>query len=151
MTHRSAPSGPGATSPRGSVRSLGRPTWPINTPYAGGTTCCAADTKCTRYAFSSLHRGGPTSPSATRVPSQATLANDPNQQTCSSQRRPTGHLNLYFANDGFTVDAQRLRLSTGGQPVAASSKLADSEQVANLLPQGFHALLRGMHDAQANA
>ena len=37
---------------------IGRPSWPINTTYGGGGTCCASDAACTRYAWSSLHAHG---------------------------------------------------------------------------------------------
>jgi prepilin-type N-terminal cleavage/methylation domain-containing protein/prepilin-type processing-associated H-X9-DG protein len=50
------------TDPPGvSVASvIGRPTWQINTKYAGGYPCCAGSTAagCTHFAWSSLHNTG---------------------------------------------------------------------------------------------
>jgi prepilin-type N-terminal cleavage/methylation domain-containing protein/prepilin-type processing-associated H-X9-DG protein len=81
---------------------IGRPTWPINTPYAG-----APDANCTRYAWASYHVGGANfsfcDGSAHFL--SVGLANDPRQQTCSKPV-PANFplLNLYFASDGFIVN-----------------------------------------------
>ncbi len=49
-----------ATPGAGVASVIGRPTWPINTKYAGGMPCCAGDAAagCTRFAWSSAHTGG---------------------------------------------------------------------------------------------
>jgi prepilin-type N-terminal cleavage/methylation domain-containing protein/prepilin-type processing-associated H-X9-DG protein len=92
----------------GVVSVLGRPTWPINTKYAGGTTCCANDPECTRYAWSSLHPGGANFVfcDASVHFLRAATPTDPAQQTCSKPV-PANFtlLNLYFKNDGNVVDA----------------------------------------------
>jgi hypothetical protein len=61
----------------GVISVLGRPNWPINTRYAGGTACCGADSGCTRYTWS-LHPGVRTSCSAT-----------PPSTSCGTGSRPT--------------------------------------------------------------
>jgi prepilin-type N-terminal cleavage/methylation domain-containing protein/prepilin-type processing-associated H-X9-DG protein len=91
------PSGVGVAS------VMGRPNWPINTKYAGGTTCCVADTGGTRFAWASLHSGG-----ANFVFADATvhflsqnIASDPNQRN-ANKAIPTNFplQNLYFRDDG---------------------------------------------------
>ena len=97
----------GRDTTSGVASVIGRPTWPLNTTYAGGSSCCAGDTGCTRYAWSSLHGGGANfvfcDASVHYLPD--TLANDPSQQTCS---KPVAAnftlLNLYFRDDGNPVD-----------------------------------------------
>lgn len=98
----------GRDVPTGVVSVLGRPTYPINTPYAGGATCCAADGACTRYAFGSRHPNG-----ANFVFCDAsvhfltnTISADPSQAGCAKPL-PTNWVfqNLYFKDDGNVVDA----------------------------------------------
>ena len=89
---------------------VGRPTWPLNTHYAGGSAYAANATgpgdkgsNCTSYAWSSMHTGGVNflfcdgSVHFLRngVPT------DPAQATCSKPTMTNFTLmNLYFANDG---------------------------------------------------
>ncbi len=86
----------------GVMQVIGRPTWPINTPYAGGS-----DSACTRYAFSSYHTGGTNFAfcDASVHFLRSNLANDPAQQGCSKPV-PANFplLNLYFASDGYIVN-----------------------------------------------
>ncbi|HEY7425997.1 MAG TPA: DUF1559 domain-containing protein [Gemmataceae bacterium] len=81
---------------------IGRPTWPINTPFAG-----APDANCTRYAWSSYHAGGTNFAfcDASVHYLRNTLANDPSQQNCNKPV-PSNFplLNLYFASDGYLVN-----------------------------------------------
>jgi prepilin-type N-terminal cleavage/methylation domain-containing protein len=94
----------GRHQPTGVVSVLGRPTWPINTKYAGGTTCCAADTTCTRYAWSSLHTGGGANfvfcDASVHYLNQS-IATDPTQANCSKPvYANVAYFNLYFKDDG---------------------------------------------------
>ena len=99
---------PGRDTPTGVQSVLGRPNWPINTLYAGGTTCCAADTTCTRFAFSSMHQGG-----ALFVFCDASvhflkdsIDGDPAQQNCSKPAPANFTFqNLYFRDDGYVLKA----------------------------------------------
>ena len=85
---------------------LGRPTWPINTKYAGGTTCCAADTVCTRYAWSSLHPQGANfvfCDASVHFLSQS-ITTDPTQANCNKPvYSNVTYFNLYFKDDGNPV------------------------------------------------
>jgi prepilin-type N-terminal cleavage/methylation domain-containing protein/prepilin-type processing-associated H-X9-DG protein len=82
---------------------MGRPNWPINTKYAGGTTCCAADAGGTRFAWASQHAGG-----ANFVFADATvhflsqgLASDSAQRNANKAAPANYPLqNLYFRDDG---------------------------------------------------
>jgi prepilin-type N-terminal cleavage/methylation domain-containing protein/prepilin-type processing-associated H-X9-DG protein len=88
---------------------IGRPTWPINTLYAGGQPCCAGDTAagCTHFAWSSNHTHGANfafCDGSVHFLSEA-LAVDPKQQSCSKPVAANFILyNLYFASDGNVVD-----------------------------------------------
>jgi prepilin-type N-terminal cleavage/methylation domain-containing protein/prepilin-type processing-associated H-X9-DG protein len=101
----------GRDTTSGVASVIGRPTWPLNTKYAGGDTCCASDTMCTRYAWSSTHPGGVhfafCDGSARFL--HDTIASDPNQGTCNKPVVTVFLLqNLYFRNDGNTFDAGEL-------------------------------------------
>jgi prepilin-type N-terminal cleavage/methylation domain-containing protein/prepilin-type processing-associated H-X9-DG protein len=81
---------------------IGRPTWPINTRYAGG-----ADPGCTRYAWSSFHNRGANfafCDGSVHLLS-STIAGDPSQQNCNKPV-PANFplLNLYFASDGNVIN-----------------------------------------------
>jgi prepilin-type processing-associated H-X9-DG protein len=94
----------------GVISVLGRPNWPINTKYAGGTSCCGADAACTRYAWSSQHTGG-----ANFVFCDGSvhflrndIPTDPTQQNCNKPVPANVPLyNLYFKDDGFVVDGSQ--------------------------------------------
>lgn len=82
---------------------IGRPNWPINTPYAQGS-----DPNCTRFAWSSYHPGG-----ANFVFCDGavhfllnSLATDPNQANCNHPIVPSNYplIILYLASDGYVVD-----------------------------------------------
>jgi len=88
---------------------IGRPTWPINTPYAGGTPCCNGDTaaNCTRFAWSSLHPGGANFAFCDGSIHflWSSISTDLTQETCNKPV-PSNFtfFNLYFASDGFEVE-----------------------------------------------
>ncbi len=90
---------------------LGRPTWPINTPYAGGATL-ANDTAtgCTRYSWSSMHTNGANfafcDGSVHFLPNN--IDADPTQAGCAKPL-PTNYTlqKLYFRDDGYTIDGSK--------------------------------------------
>lgn len=93
-------------TPSASVSSIiGRPNWPINTKYAGGTTCCTTDTGCTRFAFSSMHSGGANFVFCDAAVHflKSNISSDPSQQNCNKAAIADFPLqNLYFKADGNT-------------------------------------------------
>ena len=94
------PSGVGVAS------VMGRPNWPINTKFAGGAACCAADAGGTRFAWTSWHPGGANfvfADGAVHFLSQ-TIANDPSQQNANKPAPANFPLqNLYFKDDGNAI------------------------------------------------
>jgi prepilin-type N-terminal cleavage/methylation domain-containing protein/prepilin-type processing-associated H-X9-DG protein len=97
------------TAGAGVASVIGRPTWPINTKYAGGTPCCGGDTaaNCTRFAWSSLHPGGANFAFCDGSVHflRTGISTDLSQETCNKPV-PSNftYFNLYFGNDGFEVN-----------------------------------------------
>jgi len=88
---------------------IGRPSWPINTKYQGGSPCCSGDTAvgCTRFAWTSLHPGGANfafcDGSVHFLP--ATIQTDLTQETCNKPvPSDFTYFNLYFSSDGFVIN-----------------------------------------------
>jgi prepilin-type processing-associated H-X9-DG protein len=85
---------------------MGRPNWPINTKYAGGPTCCAADAGGTRFAWTSLHPGGANfvfADGSVHFLSE-NIPVDPSQQNANRPVKADFPLqNLYFRDDGNVI------------------------------------------------
>lgn len=81
---------------------IGRPTWPLNTSYAGGS-----DASCTRYAWSSYHPSGANFAFCDGAVHYLlnSLATDPSQENCNKPV-PANYplMILYFSSDGYVVN-----------------------------------------------
>jgi prepilin-type N-terminal cleavage/methylation domain-containing protein/prepilin-type processing-associated H-X9-DG protein len=106
MQNQLAATWPGRVSVSGVASVIGRPNWPINTKYAGGNTCCASDTGCTRYAWSSMHTGGANflfCDGAVRFLRNG-IPTDPTQANCNKPvPANVDFFNLYFRDDGNVI------------------------------------------------
>jgi prepilin-type N-terminal cleavage/methylation domain-containing protein/prepilin-type processing-associated H-X9-DG protein len=101
----------GRDTTSGVASVIGRPTWPLNTSYAGGSTCCAGDTACTRYAWSSMHASGVNFAFCDASVHFLTdsISADPSQQNCKKPGKANFPLeNLYFRDDGNPVSVTDL-------------------------------------------
>ncbi len=96
----------GRDTTSGVASVIGRPTWPLNTPYAGGDACCSGDTACTRYAWSSMHASGVNfafCDASVHFLADSIQADD-SQQSCNKPVKANFLLeNLYFRDDGNPV------------------------------------------------
>jgi len=98
-----------ATPGAGVSSVIGRPTWPLDTKYAGGTPCCLGDTVagCTRFAWSSMHPGGAEFAfcDASVHFLRTGIPTDPTQATCNKPVPANfTYFNLYFASDGNPIN-----------------------------------------------
>ncbi|HVS39820.1 MAG TPA: DUF1559 domain-containing protein [Gemmataceae bacterium] len=98
-------------TPGASVASvIGRPSWPINTPYGGGLPCCNGDTaaKCTRFAWSSMHAGNGANFAfcdGSVHYLRSGIPTDLSQESCNKPNPADfTYFNLYFGSDGFPVN-----------------------------------------------
>jgi type II secretory pathway pseudopilin PulG len=108
MQNQAAAIWAGRDTTSGVASVIGRPTWPINTSYGGGGSCCASDLNCTRYAWSSMHVQGAYfvfCDSSVHFLKDSILT-DPSQQNCNKPVPASFTFqNLYFRDDGNSISA----------------------------------------------